>query len=275
MTTVVMTGEGAKGAYQIGLVLYLRSKGMEVDKYVGISSGALGSFLFSQIEPSAIFAEAQKIKGISTFFSLKWNIFQAYGILKTSPIESLIRRLLKKSRLHPNKRTSGVVSYVDSELGTIHYKDINKLSDEDLIEAVLSAVSIPGLIHPYKFPFIDAGVVEINPVTWAVENGVKDIAVIMGRPLLGHHFKKPSGLSKIADMAYRGVDLMMHSMCVDDLLNGSLNSQGASISLYEPKSYLGSALDFKKSQIFLDLGVKGIYNQRDMVMTMKNLDLKF
>ena len=79
MTTVVMTGDGCRGSWQIGVLLYLRSKGLEPKKYVGISSGSLIAALMSQIEPNAAAMALQKITHLSSVFSFKWNfLFTKY-----------------------------------------------------------------------------------------------------------------------------------------------------------------------------------------------------
>lgn len=271
MTTVVMTGGGFKNHYTTGCVLYLRSKGLEPNKYVGISGGALNAFLFSQIEPHAISDEAQKIKGLSSVFRFKWDCLWSHGVFSTTPLEKTIRRLLRDSRLPKDKRVPGVVSYVDIYTGVITYKDVNTLADEDIIESVLSAVSIPGLIDPPRYPKIDAGVVEINPVTYAVSKGDKSIAVILDRPMEGSVFIEPKGFLKVAKNGLRAIEIMMHTMCVDDILSGALNNVGADIQLFEPIQDLGGALDASKSQYFLEEGLKGRYKRTDVVKAMRSL----
>ncbi len=271
MTTVVLTGEGAKGAFSFGVVLYLRSKGLEVSKYVGISSGSLVAALMSQIDPDASTHALQKITGISSVFSFKWDFLWSDGFYTTRPIERTFRYLLENHRLPKHKRVAGTVSYVDAESGIIHYRDINELSDEDIVESVMSAISIPGLIAPYKWPFIDAGSMEINPVTYALHKGEKSIAMILGRPVEPHKISKPTGLFKGAKIGLRAVDLMMHSMCVDDILSGALAQNDADIQLFEPINYLGEALDFHKTKEFMEEGFRGRYKRTDVVKAMKAL----
>lgn len=271
MTTVVLSGEGSRGVYQYAVLEYLISKGLEVKKLYGISSGALVSALVSQIDPPAIRSSLSEIKKIGDIF--KFNPFFPFGsgFYTTSPLERTFRRLLKHHRLPLSHRKPAVVSYVDYQSGQITYKDISTLEDEDLISAVLSAVSIPGLISPYKAPYVDAGCMEINPVTYAISQGENDIAVIIGRPSSPVTMKPASGLFKGLKIAYRALDLMMHSMCMDDMLSGALAGRGVDIQLFEPLHPLADTLDFTKSKDMYSLGVRGRYRRTDVVKAMKNL----
>lgn len=271
MTTVVLTGDGCRGAWQLGVLMYLRTQGLEASKYVGISSGALVSALMSQIDPFAATSAIQKITSLSSVFSFKWDFFLGDGFYSSSPLQKMFRNLLENHRLPKNLRRPGTVSYVDLEQGTLHYKDVNELSDEDIIEAVMSAVSIPGLISPYKYPLADAGTMEINPVNYALSKGEKSIAVIMGRPIDPVKFERPSGLFKGAKIGYRALDLMMHAMCVDDILSGALAQSDADIQLFEPLFYLTHALDFEKSRDLFDSGMKGRYKRTDVMKAMRSL----
>lgn len=271
MTTVVMTGDGARGSWQMGVLFYLRSKGLEPKKYVGISSGSLVAALMSQIEPNAAASAVQKITHISSVFSFKWNFLFGAGFYSSRPLEKMLRELLEFHRLPKSRRVSGAVSFVDVEQGTLHYKDVNELSDEDIITSVLSSICIPGLIAPYQYPFADGGTMEINPVNYALSKGETSIAVIMGRPIEPAQFEKPKGLFKGLKIGYRALDLMMHSMCVDDLLSGAIARTGADIQLFEPLSYLSGTLEFSYSQELFSLGLKGTYKRTDVVKAMRSL----
>lgn len=271
MTTVVMTGDGARGSWQLGVLLYLRSKGLEPKKYVGISSGSLVAALMSQIEPNAAASALQKITHISSVFSFKWDFLFGTGFYSSRPLEKMLRDLFEHHRLPKGRRVPGTVSFVDVEQGTLHYKDVNDLSDEDIITAVLSSISIPGLIAPYRYPYADGGTMEINPVNYALSKGEKSIAVIMGRPMEPVKFEKPTGLFKGLKIGYRALDLMMHSMCVDDLLSGAMAGTGADIQLFEPIKHLAGTLDFSKSRDLFNHGFKGTYKRTDVVKAMRAL----
>jgi len=271
MTTVVLSGESSRGVWQYAVLRYLISNGLEVKKLYGISSGALVSALVSQINPEAITAELQKITKISDVFKFDYLFPFKTGFYKTSPLERTLRHLLEHHRLPASSRVPGVVSYVDYLQGSLIYKDVNKLADEDLIEAVLSAVSIPGLVIPFKAPYVDAGCMEINPVTYAISQGEKSIAVIIGRPSNPAIAASPTGLFKGAKIAYRALDLMMHSMCMDDMLSGAIGGEGIDIQLFEPIYPLADTLDFTKSGDMYSLGIRGRYKRTDVVKAMKNI----
>jgi len=112
---------------------------------------------------------------------------------------------------------------------------------------------------------------EINPVTYALSEGETSIAVIIGRPSSPAAAKEPTGFFKGAKIAYRSLDLMMHSMCMDDMLSGAIGGEGIDIQLFEPIYSLADTLDFTKSGDMYSLGIRGRYKRTDVVKAMKSL----
>ena len=271
MTAVVLSGEGARGPFQWGALQYLISNGLEVSKLYGISSGGLTTALASQVEPEAVTRTLNGITSIHSLFDFNYLFPFGEGFYKTGPLKLILENLLKTARLPVARRRPGVVSYVDIEKGTLIYKDVNQLTDKEIIEAVLSAVSIPGLIVPYKWPYIDAGTMEINPVTYALSQGETSIAVIIGRPSTPTPYEKPHGLFKGVKIAYKALDLMMHASCMDDMLSGALSGCEADIQLIEPIYPLGDTLDFTKAKDSYSVGIRGRYKRTDVVKAMRNL----
>ena len=258
MTMIVMTGDGARGNWTLGTMIHLLDGPLKPSGYVGISSGALNAFLLSQIKPDAICDTARKISDRSKLFSFNWNIFSSAGLFTSKPLEKILKNLLKNHRLDTKDRLPGWVSYSDLENGTIHYVDVNTLqSQEEIIEVVLSAVSIPGYVKAVRPPKYDAGVLEINPVSQAIILGAKRIVVVFARPIMANVMQPPSGWFQTAQVAYRSLDLMMHRMATDDLAMSYMYDDLESLEILETPTYLGDALDFKHADIFFEMGLSG------------------
>lgn len=269
MTSLVFTGEGSKFGFQMAAALREESHGREFSEYYGISSGALASFLMSYIERDAIRAVMSQIRGRSDVFSLRWDFLWKDGIFKSDPLERKISYLYDNARRIPAKVKPAYLNVCHFEKGYIETRDISKLSRIDVIQTVVEAITIPGVVSPTYYPYVDAGVLEINPVSYAIQNGSKDVLIIMGRPMMSHEFKRPTGPLGFALMGYRAIDLMMHEMCVDDILGGGLNDEDAAVKLLEPNYYLGGAFDFHRTKDFWDIGEAGSYKITDVVEKMR------
>ncbi|TXH09261.1 MAG: patatin-like phospholipase family protein, partial [Spirochaetes bacterium] len=200
MTSLVFTGEGSKFGFQLGAALKEEANGRVFSEYYGISSGALASFLMSQIDRSAIRKSMLSVRGRSSVFSLRWDFLWADGIFKSDPLEREISYLLNNHRLIPARRRDAFVNVVHFEKGVIEERNLNKMAPVDIIQTVIQATSIPGVVSPKYYPYVDAGVLEINPVNYAVERGSKDILIIMARPVMSHQFERPKGLLSFALM---------------------------------------------------------------------------
>jgi predicted acylesterase/phospholipase RssA len=259
MKTIVLTAGGARGAFSAGVISNLMDKGTyEPDSYFGISSGALVSGLFSQIDSNAIEDTITQIKSRKNLFSFNWGLLWSPGLFTSRPLECILRHLFKTARLKPNDRKPAYLAYTDISKGELIYKNINELKNVDeIIETILHAVSIPGFLKPFKMPYVDAGCLEINPVSYAISLGKKDVTLIFERQIMANTFNGTKGYFQTAQLAMRSLDLMMHRMAVDDLAMGYMYEDGVAVDIIEPKTHLGEALDFDRSAGFYGIGKAG------------------
>lgn len=265
MATVVLTGEGAKGSFQAGVIRKLQMDGVYIDKYVGISSGALNAFLFSQIKPGPVVNSLMALEGIGdvfrfNYFTFPWNL----GLFNTGPIRRKLESLLHHHRLPLEERKPAVIADVNYKTGNIRYTDLSKIPTSKMVDRVLSAISIAGLITPTIPDHFDAGARDINPLSWEMEHGKSnDIRMIFGRPIKTAPFEPKKGLFKFAIQAFRSMDLSMHGDSVRDLTEASrmktLGRHNKDVFVYEPLSKLYDPLDFHRSKDGYEIGVTGKY----------------
>lgn len=252
----VLTGEGARGGFQAGIIKMLFEDSEVFDRFVGISSGAVMAFLFSQIKPEAIYAMMEETDGIEDVFSFSiWATLFGEGFYKAKPLRRQISYLLKNHRLDEKDRKECEVAFCDMSYGRIIYKEISKLDDGEIEDLVVRAVSIPGIVHPEEVDFCDAGVFEINPFTreMSKEDPASDITIISGKDLYMPYMNmaKIKGFFKIKDRAMRALDIIMYAATVDDFSNIMRKTEGFKYANVECFSYSGpyiGALEFNKSR---------------------------
>ena len=270
MSTVVITGEGARGAYQAGVIQNLLLNGLEPDRYIGISSGALNAMLFSQVDPRAVDDAISSIKDINSLFNFNYfSFFTAKGLYNSKPIRKTLDRLLKYHRLPAKDRRNGIVADCNYKTGEIRYTNLITLPASEIINRTLSAISISGLIEPAIPGYIDGGAKEINPLQYTLnQEPDEDIHCIFGRPIKINEAPEPTGLFKFAKIAFRSLDITMHDMSVDDLeraermkLRGELS---AKIHVYEPSEIYYNALDFGESKNGYQRGLSGFFEKKEI-----------
>lgn len=267
MTTIVITGEGARGAYQAGVIQNLLLNGVCPDRYIGISSGALNAMLFSQIDPRAVDDAISSIKDINSLFSFNYfSFFTAKGLYNSKPIRKILERLLKYHRLPAKDRRNGVVADCNYKTGKIRYTNLITLPESEIINRTLSAISISGLIEPAIQGYIDGGAKEINPLQYTLaQEPDEDIHCIFGRPIAINEENEPSGFFKFAKIAFRSLDITMHDMSIDDLEEAknmkTRGELGARIHIYQPDQIYYSAIDFGESKRGYQRGLSGFFKK--------------
>lgn len=272
----VLTGEGARGAFQAGLLDYLSEENfgykLPFTKYIGISSGAITAFLYSHIEQGAIRQMFLEAKGMGDVFSFSlWTTLFGKGVFRAKPLKKKLSFLLKNHKKMEEEITPCVISYCEVSTGQIKYIDISPLSDEEKIKYLVRAVTIPALIHPEEENYCDAGVFEINPFSYELIHNkeLESITVVAGKDFKMPDFNEKRHLFGFIDMAARALDVIMYSMMMDDfnlLVRSSPEFKHIDIKVY---CYTGpeiSAIDFSHSEYLYELAqdLYTLYDKSDI-----------
>lgn len=276
----VLTGEGARGAYQAGILDHLLKSGETFDKYIGISSGGVNAALYSHVKPEAIEDMLSGIGKLTDIFS--FNIFTVLfgrGIYKAKPLTKKLTKLFTEHMLPEDQIKPAILSYCDMASGLIKYVDIKPLSISEKIEVIIQSVTIPALIHPEAQNYCDAGVFEINPFSYELmtNKALKKITVIAGKDLTMPPFSPKRRLFGFLDMAERALDIIMYSMTVDDFSSvvRSLSEwQGIDLEVYAYTGPEVGALEFDKSKILYDTATEftTLYNKKEIEENVKTME---
>ena len=286
MKALVLSGGGAKGAYQVGAVRYLLGeRGEHYDILCGTSVGALNAGYL------AMFPGGEELDAATGLHKLwldevddgkiwrKWY----FGILgelpvvlpkwlggkqsayTTKPLAKLVEKYLKPQAVATSgkKLRVGAVS-----LSTGERRVWDEGSGEALKGAIMASSSFPIFFEPIHIDgevYTDDGVRETTPIEEAIKAGATHIDVISTGPdqIIGHFDPKANGLA----LAQRILDSMSleiekWDLKVVDLYNalyewkhpGATGKGPIALRVLRPKqNLLESALDFSKEKVLVNM----------------------
>ena len=193
MKALVLSGGGAKGAYQIGVWKALKKLGVKFDIVTGTSVGALNGTLIVQNEYRKAVKIWKKINLKSLFNEETTNettnldIYKIYGkkVLKeggmdTSELEEIINQALNKRKFFSSKINYGLITYnlTDKKPVVITKATLNKDSFSNYL--VASASCFPAfkekIINQKKY--IDGGYYDNLPINLAIDLGATEIIAV-------------------------------------------------------------------------------------------------
>jgi len=190
-TAVVLSGGGAKGAYQIGVWKALRKLGINYDIVTGTSVGALNGVLMVQQDFHSAINLWTNIDYNFVFdkekVNLNQNIYLSYvkefikdGGMNVSKLEDNIDSFLDKKRFFASNIDYGIVTYNLSKMKKeiLTKNDLNPQNIKDYI--IASATCYPAFkikkINDEKY--IDGGYYDTLPINLAIELGADRIIAV-------------------------------------------------------------------------------------------------
>ena len=183
---LVLSGGGARGAYQIGVWKALKDCGIEIGGVYGTSVGALNSMAvamdkFEDARELWLKIDFDKVVVDGTDGNL---IEKAIGALKTggfdpAPLRKNFGRLLKEEEVRKAPIDVGIVTYSLSNM------EPRELFIEDISEGELRDYILASANHPVfrreqigLEKFIDGGIYRNIPVNMALSRGFKEIIIV-------------------------------------------------------------------------------------------------
>lgn len=277
---LIMSGGGAKGAFQAGVIEQLRNSGWEPDAVAGISVGALNGIMVAT--------------GKSNDLVQIWRDLREEQVLKRRKIDKKAKSFLLH-KLGVNKPTLGffdnspLKEKLKNSVGNQFRKDfycgtVNIETGEyvehvarpmmvpwNFLDAVLGSTAIPVVFDPVKINgayHVDGGVLHINPVGRILKDfNPKEVVFITCRNFQAEPERKK--VKDIVDISIQTLNIMLEEIFMKDLrefirindLVRQAKEQGAVLkksngdpykvfksTLYQPVESLGDSLNFSNEQ---------------------------
>jgi NTE family protein len=268
--TLVLSGGGAKGAFQIGAERVLREElGFRWERVFGISVGALNATLLAQQAYSQLRELWLRIRAEDIYRKYPWPIVairvalqRKLGLYDDTPLRDLIRRHAA-GRPFLTPAHVGRVSLLSGEY------ELVPNTAPDFLDAVWQSATMPVIweaIGPRAY--VDGGLRNVTPLGDALAYGASEIVVIACSSGLIEPAKPPSNLLDVAKRSLTDITIneilrndVEEFIRINDLVRQgheagiALKKQDGTpyrycrITVIEPAEPLGDTLDFSQESI--------------------------
>lgn len=272
-TALVLSGGGAKGAFQVGAEKYLREeKGYSWDIIGGVSVGALNGTMLAMEKYTRLEAIWKSICNSKVYsgkfnFMTLWKLYRgAKSIYSNDPLAAIIEREVEPEKIVKDLRI-GTVS-LNSGRYTVYSGD-----DPNIKRAVLASTVVP-IVWPPQYVssecqmMVDGSLRRFSPIGDVIDADPEEVVVINCWP------KHPAPLEQpprnILDIAIRALDISSSGIIYSDIhefthINNNVreaaqhgvtltNAKGKPYKefktlIIEPTEHLGWVLDFSHEAV--------------------------
>ncbi len=282
MRALVLSGGGAKGAYQAGAIKYLLGdRATHYDIVTGVSVGAINAAHLAQFSAGNELDAARSLtdfwKSIDTpevyrkwYRGALWLLPALWkpSVFDSSPLHAFLRKRLKPAAM----RTSGkrlVVGAVSKSTG--EYATWRE-TDPDVVDGVLASAAFPGFLTPVRARgdvWTDGGSRDTTPLMDAILAGATSIdvvccnpdfvprrAVAMGRTLDNAVQALDAAFSEIERNDLKAADLYNRLIAAGDESAKRRGKKHIELRVLRPSSWLlKNSLDFDPSKVAMNLAL--------------------
>lgn len=283
-TALVLSGGGAKGAFQVGALQVLKEQGVTFDAISGVSVGTLngamlatGQFaelvtIWENLSPRQVLTEHSLLGIARRYLTYKLGFGKPpVSRFDNAPLERLMRRhLLGKSVSKPFH--FGFVTLETGEYvqAVIRQTGGHTIDDMD-VKRVLASTAIPVMFKPVfvnDSVWVDGGLRNISPIAQVLPYNPGRVIIIPTEPLGGEPGAEE--VRDIIDIALRAINTMLDEIFREDIdrflsVNRLVRQaeeqdavlrkeNGTSYRYFEPlviapEEGLGSGLNFENSNV--------------------------
>jgi NTE family protein len=273
-TALILSGGGAKGAFECGAEKYAREqKGYHWDIIAGVSVGALNASMLAMEKYDRLFeiwntiSDDQVYTGGFNLWSVIKLLFGAKSFYVNAPLRRLLEQEYDADQFKVDVRV-GSVSLVTGEY--IQFKPgMPNFSEAVLASTVMPIIWEPLDIAPQYPSMVDGGVRNISPLGDILDEDPDEIVIINCSP--GTYAPLPSPPEDIVKIGQRTLDILLDEIFRNDLeeflrINALVKEAEAlgfklhhpvsgrelkyfEAKVIEPKSPLGGTLDFSQKSV--------------------------
>ena len=246
---LILSGGGAKTAYEAGVVQSLNQLDFSFDIVTGTSAGAFNAALIAGNQQTQLLDLWRNISA-SDIYRLRiplwlaflipsgliyWIVNSKKAIYDNKPFLRLLQntidfKKITESQIHLIIIADDLVSKkrVTFTNKTLIRGDSPKrlaipLTAENIIDAILASVPIPGIFAPFpmnQHMLVDGGLTHNAPIGAAIDAGADRLYCILNSPVR----PRISQISTIPDIVNASLDMMITSMMESDILEARLKN---------------------------------------------------
>lgn len=211
---LVLSGGGARGAYEVGVAKALLERGIHFDYVFGTSVGAINATgiaqgSIDQLEKLWTSTRAKELFRFPSGSQLRRMIFgQRLGFLDASALEEILKREIDFEKLKASKTRAGFITTDLCSLETRLITSDEIESKEDLVDILMASSALPLLFPPRQIKgeglWIDGGLVRNTPIHYAIRLGAREIFAVLVEPST-----KGECPTSIVELLTRSVEIML------------------------------------------------------------------
>jgi NTE family protein len=228
---IVLSGGGAKGAFQVGVMdALIRERAVKFDIFAGVSTGAIQALGGAMNDVPGLVAQWLDIKGNGDIYKKRplgaaGGLLGADSVYDAKPIKEKIKAYADPAKLRAARRKLlvGVVN-----LATGEYRDVLE-NNPDIGDWVYASSAQPPFFQPLKSKdangvieqWVDGGVRNVTPLSSAMHLKPRALLVVLASPP-----KPPTAPGKIydnlIDIALRSAGILASEVSANDTGNAML-----------------------------------------------------
>jgi len=205
---LILSGGGARGAFQAGVMKYLEEKSWEPDLVCGTSVGAVNAAAFGAGMPADRLIDLWKTYHRRTMYRITLPILiksfksrrQFSPMSDTRKLKQLLIDHIDINQLRKS-RSEIIITAINMTTGQIRFFNHHVIC----IEHLMAASAIPGLF-PWqiidKEPHWDAGLMVNTPITPALQRGATEIITVLHSPVGAFPLKPPKTPMEVAELVF-------------------------------------------------------------------------
>ena len=227
---VVLSGGGAKGAFQVGVVHELVvNRGVRIDIVAGVSTGAIQALGVAQDDVPGLLDAWMGIRGNSSIYKERplgvvGGILGEDSIYNAAPLRQMLKKFSNQAKLRASGRKLllGVVN-----LGTGAFRTIDE-TVPGIHNWVYASCAMPVFFDPLvtrdadgvEEQWVDGGVRDVTPLGAALQMNPRGVIVVRASPK-----PKPGKVRTFPNMikiGLRAVDILQSEVSANDLAGAAL-----------------------------------------------------
>lgn len=223
---IVLSGGGAKGAFQVGVLdALINQRGVKPAIVVGTSTGAIQALGVAQNDVAGLLKMWEGLKRNADIYTERGGVAGTIILGEKAMYNTAPLRKLLKAFADPNKLAA---SDIDLRLGVVslqsgEFRTIDK-SVPDIHNWVYASCAMPGFFDPLqtsnKEQWVDGGVRDVTPLGAALVLNPSGVLVIRASPVSKPATAKTFG--GLIPIGLRAVNLLQSEVSRNDLANASL-----------------------------------------------------
>jgi NTE family protein len=248
---IVMSGGGAKGAFQVGVLRELINNGAKANCYYGTSVGALNSAAMAYSDIDTLENIWLSIKGRSDILSFNFfSLLFKSGLYSMKPLRKKLQSIVKGF-----PHTEAKVCYTNLVSGEVAYCSNREVSNDEFIKFTEASAAIPCIMELPNDIYADGGVREQTPLKKAIDDGHDTIYLILCNPITQSPLSEfKLRFPKILSITFRALDLIEHEVYLNDIAvcfakNQSSNYRKINLHVFAPAYQMLDTLEFDHEKI--------------------------